>query len=193
MTLLHMRRAILIISLLFSAHAWAQSERPIELYLAAGGAFPTSDFNLRYNFGVNGSVGLGFRLAPGFRVVPKLEVQSFAMDANAPYDSVGGGDHVSLMLGADLRYYKDIANWPVDPLIVIGGGMAYSSEAQFNLGADTYPTVTETKTYFNFGVGFDFKLSPRVSCFATMRYVQISSGYTKAEFFPVTVGVRYPI
>jgi hypothetical protein len=168
-------------------------DRPIELYLTTGGAFPTRDLDVHYNFGLNGSAGLGFRVAPHLRLVTKFEVQSFALDQSAFFDSVSGAGRTSLMFGLDLRYFRDIAHWPLDPLLVVGGGIAYTSVSQITSGSYTFDSQTETKPYFNLGLGFDFQLSKRLSAFALARYVQVSSGFTKAEFFPINVGVRYPI
>jgi hypothetical protein len=170
-----------------------QAERPVELYLTTGGAFPTRDLDVHYNFGLNGSAGLGFRLTHHLRTVAKFEVQSFALDQSAFFDSVSGAGRTSLMFGLDLRYYRDIAHWPLDPLLIVGGGIAYTSVGQITAGSSTFDSQTETKPYFNFGIGFDIPLSNRVSAFALARYVQVSSGFTKAEFFPINVGVRYPI
>ena len=122
--------ASLLIMLFASISFAAKIERPIEAYVAVGGGFPTSDFNLRYNFGFNGSVGLGFRVIPKFRIVGKLEYQAFAIDANAFTDSISGGAYGAFMAGIDLRFAHDFPHWPVDPLLLVGGGISYSSVSQ---------------------------------------------------------------
>ena len=182
----------LVMLLLCWVSASAQSEKPVEVYLASGGAFPTGDFNVRYDFGFNGSAGLGFRVAPHFRLVVKFEVQSFNLDQKAFFDAVSGGDHVSLMTGVDFRFFKHVPSWPVSPLLLFGGGMAYSSESQLTVGTVTYNTQTETKPYFNIGVGVNVRAGHQIGVFVVGRYVRISSGYTETEFFPITVGIRYP-
>lgn len=183
--------ALLLIVLLAPLSVSAQIENPIEAYIAAGGAFPTSDFNLRYNFGFNGSAGLGFRIFPKFRIVAKLEYQSFAID-NTFQDSVSGGNYGALMAGIDLRFAHKFPHWPVDPLLLIGGGISYSSVSQLTIGSDVFSGQTETKPYLNAGIGAVLPLSKQISVFVIGRYVRITSGGVDAEFFPITIGIRFP-
>jgi|GEM_PF-2959250 len=170
----------------------AQLEKPIEVFIATGGGFPTSDFNLRYNFGFNGSVGLGFRVLPKFRIVTKLEYQAFALDDNDFTDSVSGGNYGVFMAGVALRFVHKFPHWPVDPLLLVGGGVSYSSESQVTIGSDVFDAQTETKPYLNAGIGVALPVSKQISAFVVGRYVRISSGGTKTEFFPITFGIRFP-
>jgi hypothetical protein len=184
--------ALLLIILFAPMSFAARLERPVEVFVATGGGFPTSDFNLHYDFGFNGSVGLGFRVIPGFRVVTKLEYQAFALDQNAFLDSVSGGDYGALMVGVDLRFVHKFPHWPVDPLLLVGGGISYSSVSQVTIGSDVFDAQTETKPYLNAGIGATLPISKQISVFVVSRYVRISSGGTKTEFFPVTIGIRFP-
>jgi hypothetical protein len=170
----------------------APVEKPIEVFIATGGGFPTSDFNLNYNFGFNGSVGLGFRLIPHFRLVTKLEYQAFNLDNNAFTDTVNGGNFGAFMAGIDLRFAHKIPHWPVDPLLLVGGGISYSSVSQLTIGSDVFDAQTETKPYLNIGLGLVRPVSKQISVFVIGRYVRISSGGTKTEFFPITIGIRFP-
>jgi hypothetical protein len=183
---------LILMLLTIAAVASGQVERSREWYLSTGGAVPTGDFNVRYNFGLNGAVGVGFRIAPQMRLVAKAEVQSFKLDQNAFLDAISGGNHVILMAGVDFRFFKDYPRWSFDPILLVGGGLAYSFESQLTVGPNTFDAQRETKPYINFGVGFNANISPTVSAFAMVRYVLVSHGFTKAEFFPITIGVRFP-
>lgn len=184
--------APLLITLFATISSAAQLEKPIEVFIATGGGFPTSDFNLHYNFGFNGSVGLGFRLIPGFRIVTKLEYQAFSLDQNAPWDTASGGDYGAFMVGVDLRFVHKFPHWSVDPLLLIGGGVSYSSESQVTIGSDVFNAQTETKPYLNAGIGVVLPFTRHISVFVVGRYVRISSGGTKTEFFPITIGIKFP-
>jgi len=184
--------ATLLIILFAPISSAAQLEKPIEVFVATGGGFPTSDFNLRYNFGFNGSVGLGLRVIPEFRIVAKLEYQAFTLDDNAFTDSVSGGNYGAIMAGIDLRFVHRFPHWPVDPLLLVGGGISYSSVAQVTIGSDVFDAQTETKPYLNAGIGVVLPVSKQISVFVVGRYVRIASGGIKTEFFPITFGIRFP-
>jgi len=182
---------LIVLLMLFSGSVVAQNEKPVELYLATGAAFPTHDFNLQYNYGFNGSVGVGFRLANSFRVVPKIEVQQFSIDPNYFVDTVSGGNYTAIMTGVDLRWFTDVRDWWFDPVLLVGGGLAYARVTTLTVGDITYYSHNETKLYLNIGAGVDMRITPKISAFVTGRYVRISTGGTKTEFFPISVGMRF--
>jgi len=184
--------ASLLIIFLAPTTLAAQLEKPVEVFIATGGGFPTSDFNLHYDFGFNGSVGLGFRVIHGLRIITKLEYQAFSLDQNAFLDSVSGGDYGAFMAGIDLRFVHKFPNWPIDPLLLVGGGISYSSVSQVTIGSDVFDAQTETKPYLNVGIGMALPISKQISVFVLGRYVRIASGGIKTEFFPVTIGIRFP-
>jgi hypothetical protein len=184
--------ASLLIIFFTPIYSVAQRERPVEVFVATGGGFPTSDFNLHYDFGFNGSVGFGFRVIHGLRIITKLEYQAFSLDQNAFLDSVSGGNYGAFMAGIDLRFVHKFPHWPIDPLLLIGGGVSYSSESQVTIGSDVFDAQTETKPYLNVGIGVTLPVSRQISVFAIGRYVRIASGGIKTEFFPVTIGIRFP-
>jgi len=186
------RYTLLVMTLLlFSGVVVAQNEKLVELYLATGTSFPTRDFDIQYNHGYNGSVGIGCRIANNFRVVTKAEIQTFAFDQTILQDSVSGGDYTAIMTGVDLRWYKDIPGWGLDPMLLIGGGVAFSWVSALTIGSVNYDATHEIKPYVNIGAGIDVQLTPKISGFLTGRYVRISSGGTKAEFYPINVGIRF--
>lgn len=188
-----MRRPILWIVLLtlVAGTTPAQTEKPVEIYLATGAAYPTNDFNLQYNYGFNGSVGVGLRIANSLRVVPKAEIQTFSIDPNYFVDTVSGGNYTAIMTGADLRWFSDLHKWWFDPILLVGGGLAFARVSTLTVGEITYYSHNETKLYFNIGAGVDMRMTPKISAFITGRYVRISTGGTKTEFFPVSVGMRF--
>jgi opacity protein-like surface antigen len=180
-----------IMVLLMSASALAREKRPIQFCLATGVAFPTSDFNLKYNHGFNGMVAVDAKVANKFRVVPKVEIQTFAIDQNIFEDSVNGGNYMAFMSGVDLRFSKDIHGWALDPILLVGGGIAYSSVSTLTIGSVVYDSENEVKFYLNVGGGVGILLSPKITGFVTGRYVRISTSDTKTEFFPIDVGIRF--
>lgn len=190
-----MRRALSVFAalLLVSACLAAQPVKKTEVYLVTGGAFPTGDFNIKYDWGANVSVGLGIRAAHYVRIVPKIEFQKFNLDPNAFIDTVSGGDYIAVMTGVDVRYFRDIEHWPFDPVVVVGVGLAFVSINQLMVGDIIFNAHSETKLYMNIGAGFDVAVTPKVSAFALGRYVRIASGSSKEEFFPISVGIRVPL
>ncbi len=181
----------ILLVMLFSGSIVAQDEKPVEIYLATGAAFPTRDFDIKYNYGFNGSVGVGFRIADNFRVVTKAEIQTFAFDQSLYPDSVTGGNYTAFMTGIDLRLFKNVRHWALDPILLVGGGVAYSSVSALTIGPVFFDSRSETKFYVNVGAGIDIRLNPKISGFVTGRYVRISTGGTKTEFFPISVGIRF--
>jgi opacity protein-like surface antigen len=173
-----------------SVSAIAQ-ERPVQIYLSTGAALPTSDFNLKYNYGFNGSVGVGFKIDRALRAVPKMEIQTFSIDPSAFEDSINGGDYTALMMGIDFRMFNDVRNWVLDPVLLVGGGLAYSAVSALTVGSVFFDSRSETKFYVNVGAGVDIRLTSRHGGFITCRYVRISSGGTRAEFFPINIGMRF--
>ena len=190
-----MRRALSVLPalLLVSACFAAQPVKKTEVYLVTGGAFPTGDFNIKYDYGANVSAGLGIRAARFVRIVPKIEIQKFNIDPNAFLDSVSGGDYIAVMTGVDVRYFRDIEHWPFDPVAVVGAGLAFVSVNQLTVGDIIFNAHSETKLYLNVGVGFDMAVTPKVSAYALSRYVHIASGGDREQFFPISVGIRLPL
>jgi hypothetical protein len=182
---------LILLAMVAGCPVAAQTERRAEVYLSTGAAFPTRDFNLKYNYGFNGSAGVGFRMVPGVRLLAKAEVQTFSLDQNYSEDTVSGGNCTVLMTGLDLRLYKDIPRWRVDPVLLVGGGIAYASVAALTVGGESFDARSETKFYINVGAGLDVQLTPALHGFLTGRYVRISTGGTLTEFFPISVGVRF--
>jgi opacity protein-like surface antigen len=173
-----------------SASAIAQ-EKPIQIYVSTGAAFPTRDFNYKYNYGFNGSVGVGFKATKLFRVVPKVEIQTFSIDQNISLDTVNGGSYTALMTGVDLRMFIDIPRWTLDPILLVGGGLAYSNVSALTVGPDYFESQSETKFYINVGAGLDVRLTPKICGFITGRYIRFLSSSNKTEFFPINVGIRF--
>jgi opacity protein-like surface antigen len=180
-----------LLVVLLSGSVVAQDEKPTEVYLTTGAAFPTRDFNVKYNLGYNGSVGVGFRIANNLRLVTKAEVQTFAFDQSLYVDSVNGGKFTALMTGIDLRVFKNVPNWGLDPILLVGAGVAYAAVSALTVGSESYDSRNETKFFVNVGAGVDIRLSPKLSGFVTARYVRISTGGTRSEFFPVNIGIRF--
>ncbi len=169
----------------------AQSPRKMHFYVSAGGAFPTGDFNVRFNFGFTGSVGLGFRLAKGLDLGTKIEYQTFVIDPTAFTDSIAGGDFNTLMVGVDLHYIVPLVGYGFKPILQIGTGLAYSSISQLTYGDFTFPAEHETRLYSSLGAGIEIGVSPRIKAFFLARYVRIHSSGPKAEFYPMITGIRF--
>jgi hypothetical protein len=188
-----MRRLLSIIFLIsfIAATGHSQDAKRLFVYLGTGGAIPTGDFNIKYNAGINGFVGLGIGVARNFQLVPKIEFQSLAIDPFAFADTINGGDYTGLYVGVDARYAVRFPGWFFRPTGQIGLGLAFSHFDQLIEGADVIPALTESDFYGSVGIGVDFALSAGVRGFVLARYTQIASGPGKREFFPLSAGIIF--
>lgn len=169
----------------------AQDAKKVHVYLGTGGAFPAGDFNIKYNAGINGFVGLGFSVTNNFELVPKVEFQSLAIDPFAFDDTITGGDYTGLYVGIDARFAPTIPNWIVRPVGLIGFGLAFSNFDQLIEGDVVTQAHSETDLYGSVGLGVDFALSAGLRGFVLARYTQMASGSNKKELIPITAGIRF--
>lgn len=194
----------LIIFILFSASVSAQAPNPFSLYVGGAISMPTSNaFNDNFKNGLHGSVGVGYKMMPGFQLIGKIEYHTFKFDFDnsALFDGVSGfsgGTNKMWMFGADGRYSFNLPSAPIQPYMLGGIGMAQVKQTEFDgptsLSLSLFNEVVaqdQTEFYFNIGGGFDLKSGPAWSLFAQVRYVSIATGGEASTFIPLTVGLKF--
>lgn len=194
-----MKKGILTILILvaFAMGASAQTPNPLSFY--AGGAFsmPTSptSFSDGWKLGYHGTIGAGYKFAPKFQVVGKLEYHNFASDLGVV--GVDGGNTKVMMYGVDGRFSLGLPVAPIKPFFFGGLGMANVKWDEFNGTSLTTSTLNQflplsvNKVYFNFGGGVEFKAGPALNLFVQARYVSIATDGDPTAFVPVTVGLKF--
>ena len=197
-----MKRVIILLSalLVFAVAGNAQSVQPFSLYVGGALSVPTSPdgFKDTYNTGYHGSLGAGYKFAPNFQVVGKAEYHHFSFDLDDA-SGVDGGENKLWMFGADGRYSLNMPTFPMKPFFFGGVGMANISFGDFSGSNTTLVTAlndqvadeSETKMYFNFGGGGEFKLGPTWSFFAQARYVSVQTEGDSWVFIPFTLGLKF--
>lgn len=194
-----MKKAFLILGIVFVFALGASAQVPTPLSFYAGGAIslPTSPdgFNDGYNMGWHGTAGVGYKFAPLFQVMGKFEYHDFA--ANLEGLPLDGGNAKVAMFGADARYSMNMPTFPLKPYFFGGGGLAhvkldeYSGPSLMTSVLNVGLPYTQDKMYWNFGAGFDFKTGPAWGLFVQGRYVNIATEGEAISFIPVSVGVKF--
>ena len=195
----------LIILVAFAMSATAQTPNPFSFYVGGAISMPTSPDSFKDNFknGFHGSVGVGYKLAPGFQAIGKVEYHQFKFDFDnssifAGATGYSGGTNKMWMFGADGRYSFNLPSAPVSPFVVAGAGLANIKQSEFDGPAslslsifNSYVSQDVTKFYFNVGGGVDLMTGPAWSLFAQARYVNIATDNEASVFIPVTVGLKF--
>jgi hypothetical protein len=180
-----------VLLLLAVSGATAQNAKKLNVYLGTGGALPTGDFNIKYNAGINGFVGLGISVGKNVDLIPKIEFQSLAIDPFAFADTITGGNYTGMYVGVDARYAVQIPRWFFRPNAQVGLGLAFSHFDQLIEGDIVTLAHSTTDIYGSIGIGFDFPISGSTKAFFLARYTRISNGPGKMEIFPFTAGIRF--
>jgi len=194
-----MKNAFLILGivLVFALSASAQIATPLSFYAGGAISMPNSPdgFNDGYKMGWHGLAGVGYKFAPMFQVMGKLEYHDFAADLEGlPLD---GGNTKVTMFGADARYSMNMPTFPLKPFFFGGAGLAHLKLDEFEGPTLMTPTLnvglpyTQDKMYWNIGAGLDFKTGPAWGLFVQGRYVNIATEGESVSFIPVTVGVKF--
>ena len=193
-----MKKTLLIMGIVtvFAMSASAGAPNPFSIYAGGAVSMPSSDgFNTGWGMGWHGMAGAGYKLAPKFQVVGKLEYHNFSSDlAGLPID---GGNTKITMFGTDGRYSFGLPAAPITPYFFGGLGMAhvtwdeYSGTDLLTASINEFLPISQDKMYYNFGAGVDLKTGPAWSLFAQGRYVSISTDGEAWSFIPVTVGLKF--
>jgi opacity protein-like surface antigen len=194
---------VIVAVLAMSAAASAQVPNPISLYFGGAISFPTAPdaFSEGYNTGWHGTAGVGYKFAPNFQVIGKIEYHRFSVDYdNDPLlatANIDGGQNNMWMFGADARYAFGLPAAPVTPYVIGGLGLANISFSEFD-GVEPLATSlndaydgSQTDLYFNLGAGAELKTGPLWSLFAQIRYVSVQTEGDAASFVPFTLGVKF--
>jgi len=201
-----MKKLLMALAILitFAISASAQVGSPITVY--AGGAFsmPVSDgWKNTFKNGYHGMVGLGYKLAPNFQVIGKVEYHSFALDFDnstigTALAGFSGGTNKVLMYGVDGRFSLGIPAAPIKPYLLGGIGMANIKQSELT-GPNTLITsimnqvITQdqNKLYYSFGAGIDLASIPAFNIFVQARYISIATEGQSSSFIPITLGLRF--
>ena len=81
---------------------------------------------------------------------------------------------------------------PTKPFVLGGVGLATLSVSDLEGVGITIPfDISETKLYFEFGGGVEFKMGPTMNLFLMGRYVNVTSEGEATAFIPISVGLKF--
>lgn len=195
---------VLAILIAFAAGASAQVPSPFTVY--AGGAFtmPTSsNFSDNFKTGYHGFAGIGYKMAPNFQVIGKIEYHTFKFNFDqsalfAGLSGYSGGTNKMLMFGVDGRLSIGVPAAPISPYFLGGVGMANIKQSEFSGPTSLTLSVlnqliteSQNKVYFNIGAGMELGSGPAFSIFGQVRYVSIATDGESSGFIPISLGVRF--
>jgi hypothetical protein len=156
-----------------------------------GVSTPTGDANQLWNMGFHGLAGVGFQLTPITQFVPKIEYHGMPLDKMGLLDISGGTLHV-LMIGADIIATADVPESDVKPQFLVGFGMGHASISDiYESGQPVLRFESETKLYYDIGVGLEAKAGGRATGFFFIRFVSIKTEGTVISFVPITLGATF--
>lgn len=191
----------LLVFLAFAFSAHAQAPTPFSAYVGGLVSMPNtpSSFSDTWKTGWHATGGLGYKMAPNFQLVGKLEYHTFGFDFG-DVDGFSGGNINLLTFGADGRYAFSMPAAPVAPFIFGGAGMANVSFGDMEgstLATSTFADYnttkpeSQTKLYYNIGAGAEMKVGPTMKLFVQGRYVNVATDGESIGFIPITLGLRF--
>ncbi|CAN5918818.1 hypothetical protein BH11GEM2_BH11GEM2_32360 [soil metagenome] len=178
-----MKRVALIVSLALAAVP-AVASAQIGFGVAAGAAFPLSDFGNAYSSGYHAqaSLDLAIPLSPiGFRFDGTLD----HFDAKGS-SAVSGSSRI---IGGSANVMMGFGAVPLLGPYVIAGVGAYNTNFEAKSGTTTVSS-SETKPGGGVGVGIRFGLAG-FGVFAETKYNYIASSGTSVQFVPVMFGISF--
>ena len=177
---------------------------PFSVYASGSYSLPSSGgFKDTYKAGISGSLGIGWKMGPGFQLIGKIERHSFAVDFDnisglSAIAGIDGGTNNMWLFGVDGRYSLGLPAAPMKPYLLGGIGMANIKQTDYT---STDPLATSllnssipnssTNFYFNVGGGVELMSTPAFGFFAQIRYVNISVDGGSAGFIPISLGVKF--
>ena len=195
---------VLAILITFAACTSAQVSSPFTLYAGGAITFPTSEgFSDLYKNGLHGTIGVGYKMAPKFQVIGKVEYHTFKFnfdnsDVSSIMSGWSGGTNKMWMFGVDGKLSLSLPAAPIAPYFLGGVGIANIKQSEFegpvSLNLSLFNQLiaeSQNKLYFNLGVGTELGSGPAFSFFAQARWVSIQTDGETTNFVPVTVGLRF--
>ncbi len=191
---------IMVLVFAFGANAQVPSvPSPFSFYGGGAVSIPAGPdgFDALYKTGWHGMAGVGYKFAPKFQVIGKLEYHNFSADFQGLPMSGGNGKYT--MFGADARINPNLPALPVAPFFFGGVGMAHVAFSEFTSDTDPLSASAlnsilpeaQNKMYWNFGAGFDVKAGKVWSLFVQGRYVSVATEGESTTFIPFTVGLKF--
>ena len=193
--------AILAILLAFSVSAAAQvPSSPVSFYAGGALSIPSGpdSFKAMYKNGYHGMAGIGFDVSPMFELIGKLEYHTFQVDFAETMSDFSGGTNKMWMYGADVKMSPSLPALPIKPYALVGVGMASISMTEFSGPTSLSLSIlnsaiseSQTKMYWNIGVGAGLMNTPVLSLFVQARYVNVATDGESSQFIPITIGAKF--
>ncbi len=175
--------------------------KPLNLYIGIGPTIPNGpeEFRSDHKTGFHVLTGLGYALNPNAEVIGRLEFHVVSVDFEerfgANVDFSGGGVDF-LVVGADIKLSTSPPATPVRPFVIGGGG--WSRMAQSNISTELAfeqyaPLLIESQTrfYFNLGLGLEITPVKTLTTFLLLRYVELRQDGENLGFIPISFGIRF--
>ena len=195
-----MKKVLLTVAavLVMSSLAMAQlPSSPVSFYGGGALSVPSgpSSFSDSWKTGYHGFVGVGFDVAPKFKVVAKIEHHNFSSDFGLT--NLDGGNYKVWMYGPEAHLSLGAPMVPIQPFLSGGIGMASVSFDKFT-GTDPLVAAlntansgaSSTNFYYSIGGGLQFSIAPNASLFVQARYASISGDGGSTSFMPISIGLK---
>lgn len=171
--------------------ATAQRTPKFRGIFGVGVSAPTGDANQLWNMGFHGLAGVGFQVTPFTQFVPNIEYHGMPLD-NMGLPNISGGTLHVLMLGSDIIATANVPESDVKPQFLIGFGMGHVSISDlYESGQPVLRFRSETKLYYDIGVGFEAKAGENATGFFSIRFVSLKTEGTATSFVPITLGATF--
>jgi len=165
------------------------SAKPLSLYVSGGISDPSGELASGVQVGYYGASRIGLRIDPRTEVLAGMDYHSFNLDKL----QLAGvtGRFWTLMVGFDMKMDLGIPREPINPFLIFGGGYAkidFSDTLTQIIGSSTFKADSDSKTYVEFGGGFELS-----QLFAVVRFVNIFTEQADGRFFSAGLGFKLPL
>ena len=157
----------------------ARAQNPVQVGIAGGVSFPTSDLSDVSNTGFNGTVTVGMTPA----LIPLGIRIDGAFNQFAIKDDLGDGNVRFLSVTGNLVY--KIPGATISPYLIGGAGLYNAKLEVAPFGSDS-----ENKFGWNIGGGINLPLSG-FNAFIEARYNQVQTDDVSLKFIPLTFGIMF--
>ena len=168
---------VLTLTILLAGAASAQVGSPIKIYGGVGFSNPSDpvDFSDDYKRSSHFLLGIGYSFFPKLEAIGKAEYHTFGEDIA----DLNGGKFKAAMFGVDAKFTLSLPTIPFAPYAIGGIGLASVEQDQFTnaVGAlwEGGYLASQTRFYYDYGFGVQWKLLMGVSAFGQLQWVKIDT------------------
>ncbi len=204
-----MKKFVLVLAILIlGSSIAAQVPKPFNLYAGGGFTKPSkidistieiSQFDVfddQWKSGINGFVGVGFKMMPMLEIIGKIEYHrmKFDWDRTGFSNLASGINYQVLAFGVEGKVAMGAPASPITPYLFGGGGIAAVTFSTLDLGGLNIfipPPGNITKPYYNIGAGVELNLIPIFKVFVQFQTMRIATKDETTSLIPFTIGLKF--